>query len=95
MDAGLEVVKYRTGGWSRRLAIINVVLGVLSAASIVYRGDLLGLPRVPAMPRGRRPTLNPIVAALGIWVWNSVDGWRKARSEQSQIPSAGAPVTYP
>ncbi len=90
VEMAFEVVKYRAGSWSRGLATANVVLGALFAAPIVYLAatDNLLNPAAVAEIQDGWPGFDPatantvvIVAALLIWAWDSIDGWRKALAE--------------
>ncbi|MCD4525978.1 permease prefix domain 1-containing protein [Nocardioides sp. cx-173] len=89
VEAAFEVVKYRAAGWSPTLATVNVGLGALFAAPLVYLAaeDRLLNPaavaEVQAEWSGFDPeTLNAaiIVVTLAIWVWDGVDGWLKTRA---------------
>ena len=86
-EMAFEVVKYRTGGWSPRLATANVVLGAVFAAPLVYlaTSDRLLNPDAVAGIRESWSAFDPgvvhtvvVVSASAIWVWDAVDGWRKA-----------------
>ena len=86
-EAVFEVVKYRAGGWSARLATANVVLGAVFAAPLVYLAatDRLLNPDAVAGIQEHWAGFDPdvahtvvVVSALLIWVWDAVDGWRKA-----------------
>ncbi len=90
VEMAFEVVKYRAGSWSRGLATANVVLRALFAAPIVYLAatDKLLNPAAVAEIQDGWPGFDPatantvvIVAALLIWAWDSIDGWRKALAE--------------
>jgi hypothetical protein len=82
-----EVVKYRAGGWSHRLATVNVVLGAVFAAPLVYLSatDRLLNPDAVAGIQEHWSGFDPdaahtvvLVSALVIWAWDAFDGWRKA-----------------
>jgi hypothetical protein len=86
-EMAFEVVKYRAGSWSRGLATVNVVLGAIFTAPIVYLAatdQLLNPAAVAEIQKGWSAfdpaTANTVVlvTALAIWAWDSVDGWRKA-----------------
>ena len=85
-----ELVKYRAGSWSPPLAWVNVALGAVFTAPIVYLAatDKLLNPAAVAEIQDGWSGFDPgtantvvIVAALIIWVTDSVDGWRKSLSE--------------
>jgi hypothetical protein len=91
-EALLEVVKYRAGGWSTGLATVNVVLGLVFAAPLIYLAAterLLNPAAVTAIQddwSGFDPSVAHtvvLVTAVVIWVWDSIDGWRKALTERS------------
>ncbi|WP_248581289.1 hypothetical protein [Nocardioides sp. InS609-2] len=100
VSMAFEVVRCRAGGWSRTLAAVNVVVGALFTAPLVYLAvaERLFNPAMLAAVdddgafSGGSSWILAFLLLL-VWVWNSVEGWRKARSEQSRIPSVGAPVT--
>jgi len=86
-EAAFEVVKYRIGHWTFALATINVVLGALFAAPVVYLAATdrsLNPSAVAEIQKGwagfDAGTVNTVVVivSLAIWVWESVDGWRRA-----------------
>jgi hypothetical protein len=88
VEAGFEVVKYLTGGWTRDLAIANVVLGALFAAPFVYLGwtEQLLAPRAVDAIRAEWDGFSPgtahavvVVVALGVWLWDAVEGVVGAR----------------
>ena len=90
VEMGFEVVKYRLGSWSPPLAWVNVALGAVFTAPIVYLAatDKLLNPTAVAEIQDGWSGFDPgtantvvIVAALIIWAWDSVDGWRKALAE--------------
>lgn len=87
-EATFEVVKYRLAGWSPTLATVNVVLGALFAAPLVYlaSADRLLNPAAVAEIHEEWAGFDPgavntgvIVVALAIWAWDSVEGWVKTR----------------
>jgi hypothetical protein len=86
-EAAFEVVKYRIGRWTFALATINTVLGALFAAPVVYLAatdQLLNPAAVAEIQKGWAAfdagTANTVIVivSLVIWVWESVDGWRRA-----------------
>lgn len=86
-EMAFEIVKYRAGSWTFRLATVNVVLGAAFAAPLVYLAgtdQLLNPAAVAAIQEDWSGfdvgTANSVIvlAALLIWAWDSVDGWRKA-----------------
>lgn len=86
-EMAFEVVKYRAGSWSRGLATANVVLGAIFAAPIVYLAatdKLLNPAAVSEIQEGWSgfdPDITNtvvIITAVLIWLWDSIDGWRKA-----------------
>jgi hypothetical protein len=90
-EMGSEVVKYRVGRWTPQLATVNVVLGAVFAAPLVYRAatDKLLTPAAVARIQGGWAGFDPgvantvvILSALLIWAWDSVDGWRKALGQR-------------
>ncbi len=87
VEAAFEVVKYRAGGWSSRLATVNVLLGALFAAPLVYLAAterLLNPAAVQAVEAdwsGFDASVAHtvvLVTSVLIWVWDGIDGWRKA-----------------
>lgn len=85
-EAAFEIVKYRIGRWTFALATINVVLGALFAAPVVYvaaTDRLLNPSAVAEIQKGWAGfdpgTVNIVVVivSLAIWVWDGVDGWRR------------------
>ncbi|TCI98966.1 permease prefix domain 1-containing protein [Aeromicrobium sp. IC_218] len=91
VEAGFEVVKYRTGGWTTRLAVANVALGALFALPFVHLGlteQLLNPDAVLAIqqdwPGFSSDTTHGVVAlvAVAIWLWDSVDGFVRVRRAQ-------------
>ena len=89
-EMAFEVVKYRLGRWSMRLATANTVLGAIFAAPLVYLAadDRLLNPAAVAHIQDGWAAFDPgvahtvvLVSALGIWAWDSIDGWRKALAE--------------
>lgn len=89
VEMAFEVVKYLAGQMTTRLAVINTVLGAVFAAPLVYLAatdQLLNPAAVSAIQEewsGFDPgTVNTlvIVVALIIWVWDSIEGWRKTRA---------------
>ncbi len=89
LEMGFEMVKYRAGSWSPALATVNVALAALFAAPVVYlaASDKLLNPAAAAEIQEGAPGFDPgtastiiVVVSLAICVWDSVDGWRKARS---------------
>jgi len=92
-EMAFEVVKYRAGSWSRGLATVNVVLGAVFAAPIVYLAatdKLLNPAAVAEMQQGWSgfdpEVTNTVVmiTAVAIWLWDSIDGWRKAMAAQPE-----------
>lgn len=88
VEIGFEVVKYRTG-WTRDMAVANLVLGLLFSAPWVYLAATDRLLNPAAVARiqqdwaGFDPgVVNTLVFAMAllIWAWDSVDGWRKSRT---------------
>jgi hypothetical protein len=86
-EAAFEVVKYRIGRWTFALATINVVLGALFAAPVVYLAAtdrLLNPSAVAEIQQGWASfdagNVNTVVVivSLAIWVWEGVDGFRQA-----------------
>ncbi|WP_148574318.1 permease prefix domain 1-containing protein [Nocardioides caldifontis] len=82
-----EVVKYRAGGWTTRLATLNVVLGAVFTAPVVYlaASDRLLNPHAVAGIQEHWAEFDPdvvglivVLSAVVIYVWDVVDGWRKA-----------------
>lgn len=89
-EMAFEVVKYRLGHWSVRLAIANVVLGAVFAVPLAFLavGDRLLNPAAVTAIQDGWPGFDPdvahtvvLVAAVVIWLWDSVDGWRKALTQ--------------
>ncbi|WP_110182869.1 permease prefix domain 1-containing protein [Nocardioides solisilvae] len=90
VEAAFEVVKHAAGrGWTRGFAAANTALGALFAAPVVLlaaEGRLLNPTAVAEIQEGWSGfdpgTVHTVVllAAVGIWVWDSVEGWRRARS---------------
>ena len=89
VEAGYEVVRYRAGGWSPRLAAANVVLGAAFAAPLVYLAatERLLNPEAVAVIRedwsgfdGGTVSIVVLISVLVVWLWDGVDGWRKARA---------------
>lgn len=85
-EAAFEVVKYRIGRWTVTLATLNVVLGALFAAPVVYLAAtdrLLNPSAVAKIQKGwagfDAAAVNTVVVivSLAIWVWDGVDGWRR------------------
>jgi hypothetical protein len=81
-----EVVKYRAGGWSVRLATANTVLGAVFAAPMVYlaASDRLLNPEAVTGLQEQWSGFDPevvgivvVLSAVVIFVWDVVDGWRK------------------
>lgn len=82
----LEVIRFRTGTWTRTFAAWNVLLGALFAAPLVF---LAATDRLfnPVFVRHlsdewssfdvHSANMVVIVTALVIWAWDSVDGWRR------------------
>lgn len=86
-EAAFEIVKYRIGRWTFALATINMVLGALFAAPVVYLAAtdrLLNPSAVAELQKGwadfDATTVNTVVVivSLATWVWDGVDGWRCA-----------------
>lgn len=87
-EIGFEIVKYRAGRWSTGFAVVNVVLGAVFAAPVVYLAatDRLLDPAAvaeiqegwSAFDAGATNTV-VIVVALLIWVWDGIEGWRRSR----------------
>jgi hypothetical protein len=86
VEIAFEVVKYRVGRWTPMLAGVNVALGAAFAAPIVYlaAADRLLNPAAVAEIQDGWSGFDPgvtntviVVAAVLIWVWDSIDGWRK------------------
>lgn len=87
-EMAFEAAKYRAGaGWTPGFAALNTVTGLVFAAPIVWLASqdrLLNPALVQAMNdegfRFDSSTVHTaiLVAALGIWLWDTVDGWRKA-----------------
>lgn len=86
-EALFEVVKYRAGGvWTPRFATVNTVTGLVFAAPVAWlawQQELLN-PALSAHVREGWPEFDPavahtviLVAAVAIWVWDTVDGWRR------------------
>lgn len=99
-EAAYEVVRYRSGGWSARMAAVNAVVGAVFAAPVVHlaAGERLLNPAAVRAIQEDWPEFDPgtaswvvVVVALGIWLWDSVDGWRRTRSTPD--PSVGRRVT--
>lgn len=85
-----EVVKYRIGRWSTRLAGVNTLVGAAFTAPIVYLAatDRLLNPAAVAEIQTGWPGFDPsatntiiIVSAVLIWAWDSIDGYRRAWAE--------------
>lgn len=89
VEMGLEVVKYRAGQvWTRGFATVNTVLGLVFAAPLVYlaAADRLLDPRAVEEVQQGWSGFDPgivntlvVVVAMLVWVWDSVDGWRRTR----------------
>ncbi len=88
VELAFEVVKFQRG-WSPRVAAVNTVLAVVFAAPLVYLAASARLlnPAAVAAIRDQWSGFDPSVAhtvvvmsALVIGVWDSVDGWVKART---------------
>lgn len=91
VEAVFEVVKFRTGGWTTRLAVANVALGALFALPFVHLGateQLLNPDAVLAIQQdwpGFSPgTTHAVVAfvAVAAWLWDSIDGFVRVRRAQ-------------
>lgn len=88
-EAAFEVIRYRLGGWTPRLAGLNVVTGALFAAPVLYlaASDRLLNPAAVAgiqehwsdFDAGQVHTVVIVVALLS-WAWDSIEGWRKVRA---------------
>ena len=88
-EMAFEVVKYRLGRWSSRLAVVNVVLGAVFAAPLVYLAatDRLLNPAAVAAIQDEWSAFDPgvvntivIITSLLIWLWDGVEGWLKTRA---------------
>ncbi|GGD23498.1 permease prefix domain 1-containing protein [Nocardioides daphniae] len=87
-EAAFEIVKYLAGAtWTVGFAALNTLTGLLFAAPVVWLASeerLLNPAFVEAMrdhvggfDAGTVHTVT-LVVALGIWLWDTVDGWTKA-----------------
>jgi hypothetical protein len=98
LEMAFEIVKYRAGRSTFGLATLNVVLGAAFAAPLVYLAgtDQLLNPTAVAAIQDEWAgfdvsTANTVIVltALLIWVWDSVDGWRKALTTASTEGPSG------
>ncbi|QCX28361.1 hypothetical protein [Nocardioides jishulii] len=86
-EIAFEAAKYRAGaGWTPGFAALNTVTGLLFAAPIAWLASqdrLLNPALVQALTEEGVTFDASIVhaailaAALGIWIWDTIDGWRK------------------
>lgn len=86
VEGAFEVVKYLAGGWTRAMAVANVALGAIFAAPFVALGltERLLDPRAVEVVQREWSGFSPdaahlvvVLAAVGIWLWDSVDGFVK------------------
>lgn len=86
-----EVIKYRLGGWTMRTAVANLVMGAIFAAPMVYlaASERLINPAVVEAIQVQWAEFDAagahlaiVVVSLVIWVWDSVEGFWKARAAQ-------------
>lgn len=88
LEAVFEVVKYRAGGrWTREFAAVNTLVGALLAAPLAWLAfdDRLLNPAFTTFAQSHWAEFDPqvthllvAVSAVAIWLWDTVDGWRKA-----------------
>ncbi|WP_162598710.1 permease prefix domain 1-containing protein [Nocardioides gilvus] len=87
-EAAFEIVKYRRGGvWTRGFATLNTVTGLVFAAPLMWLAsqDQLLNPALTSLVQEQWSEFDPgvahlvvLVSALAIWLWDTVDGWRKS-----------------
>lgn len=89
LEACFEVVKYRAGGtWTTSFAVVNTVTAAILAAPVAwlaYEERLLN-PAFVAHAQSQWAEFDPgvahtivLVAAVVIWAWDTLDGWRSTR----------------
>ncbi len=87
-EIAFEVVKYRLGRWTPRTAGVNVLIGAVFAAPLIYLAatDRLLNPAAVAAVQEEWAAFDPgvantvvIITSLLIWGWDSVEGWLKIR----------------
>lgn len=90
VEIGFQVVVHRVG-WTTQLAVANVVLGTLSSAPWVFLAATDRLFNPAAVTALQREVdVDPgmagkvvIATAVLIWLWDSVDGFRRARGART------------
>lgn len=84
-----EIVKYRAGGvWTPRFAAINTLTGLVFAAPIGWLAseERLINPAFTSLAQSHWAEFDAgvahlvvLVTAVAIWLWDTIDGWRRTR----------------
>lgn len=103
LEIGFAILLFVRGRWSVPLAIINTILAVLFfswAITLLVRGELFSAEVIElALSNGATPdALHTMGAIFGfgigiICVWDSIDGWVKARRAGSSQVAEQQPAT--
>ncbi|MGN7979585.1 permease prefix domain 1-containing protein [Microbacterium sp. 22195] len=95
-EAAIAIAVYAHGSWTVRLAVVNTVVAVVTMSlflTLLGRGMLFAPEFVDAVfarngVGGDARTVLAVLLGLGIAgiaVWDSIDGWRKARRAQLAV----------
>lgn len=95
LEALFEIVKHRAGGaWTPAFAALNTVTGLAFAAPVIWLAahDRLLNPAFTAYVQENWAEFDPdtthtviLVSAVAIWLFDSVDGWRKALGSHDNL----------
>lgn len=86
-EMAFELVRYRAGGWTTRLAVANTVLAVAGSGLVAWLAATDRLLNPLFVQQGQAswsafdPTavnISVLLSAVVIALWDIVDGWRKA-----------------